>query len=388
GGSGGSIWIETPVISGSGTIQANGGAGGDTTDDGGGGSGGRIALHSSNNSFSGAYEATGGSSSRFGGAGTIYVTDGISAGDLLIDNGGNGSSSAALPAGEYTFDNIILSGEGDLTFLEPTSVVTLTNSNLSGDGTGRLVVQGNIIAPADFTIDGAFVAVQGQLSGPEDITTTGSGGLELYASTPWHSGVYTFNSLTVGDNTALLARAYVTNDGDDSDDYGIELRLNDLVIESGGTVQAGGLGYAEGNGPGTPAARDGSSVGAAGAGHGGFGGQGGGNTSAIGSPYGDPFQPTTLGSGGGNGDDVGGSGGGAIHLVVSNSLVVDGLISANGLDGSSFSFDGAGGGSGGSIWIETPVISGSGTIQANGGAGGDTTDDGGGGSGGRIALHS
>ena len=63
---------------------------------------------------------------------------------------------------------------------------------------------------------------------------------------------------------------------------------------------------------------------------------------------------------------------------MASDIVVDGQISANGHTGAGYS---AGSGSGGSIRIQTSTLSGTGTVQANGGAHQV------GGGGGRIAVH-
>ena len=69
GGSGGSILITTKTLEGSGKITVNGGAGG-----AGSGSGGRIAVHWHDREWwFGQFQAFGGSSSKNGGAGTIYL---------------------------------------------------------------------------------------------------------------------------------------------------------------------------------------------------------------------------------------------------------------------------------------------------------------------------
>ncbi|MBV5350129.1 hypothetical protein JZU71_02935, partial [bacterium] len=99
------------------------------------------------------------------------------------------------------------------------------------------------------------------------------------------------------------------------------------------------------------------------------------------------YVPLSLGSGGGGTSAVaGGTGGGAIRLNVKDQLVVNGIISSNGLVGGYRSwghgaYDYGGGGSGGSIWISAGTFTGTGSIQAVGGSGG------GGGGGGRIALY-
>lgn len=123
-----------------------------------------------------------------------------------------------------------------------------------------------------------------------------------------------------------------------------------------------------------------------------------------GIPYGLPNFPTSLGSGGGNANSLGGSGGGAkkhvhqycqlttfvgaTHLIVSGNIRVDGSLAANGAAGAFNNgyhgktlhylfkknliliyFFAGGGGSGGSIWIECVSLLGSGIISSNGGLG-------------------
>ena len=83
----------------------------------------------------------------------------------------------------------------------------------------------------------------------------------------------------------------------------------------------------------------------------------------VGTAYGHVFQPKHFGCRGGGG---GGLGGGIIHLMISGTLKVDGTISVNGASGQQLY---SGGGSGGSIWVETNLIQGYGRFQANGGNG-------------------
>lgn len=357
GGAGGSIWITAGSITGTGTITASGGTGTvrfGTINPTGGGSGGRIAIYATQAySFSGSIEAKGGTGPLAnGGPGTIYLSYPGGQDALLVDNDNVTGASAALIAGEYLFDSIQLTNLGDLTVMTPTSVITLDNATLiAGDGTGRLIGQGTIVAPTNMVINGAIVAVQGHLSGPENITTTVSGGLELYADNFWNSGVYTFTEIHVGDNTILGFVPFDNDNGVYTDDYGAELRLYDLTVEQNGMVSADGQGYALQQGPG---AND------SGSSHGGYGGGGE-------PPYGDVYYPVTLGSSGNSN-----RGGGPIHLFITNTLTLSGSIQSNGnLDGS-----------GGSIWLEAGTLIGNGTIEANGGTGG-----GAGGGGGRIAIY-
>jgi len=176
----------------------------------------------------------------------------------------------------------------------------------------------------------------------------------------------------------------------------VEIYANNADIQ--GTFNAQGRGFAGGPangctaspgfGPGgatgpTSNARDGAG--------GAYGGEGGnGQTGAFGGAgYGSYRQPDDLGSGGsaatGNcsSNTSGSSGGGAIKIISTGTVTIDGTIDADGNDASNSSYSG-GSGSGGSIWIDANTLAGSGTITSNGGI---AWDNAGSGSGGRIALH-
>lgn len=84
---------------------------------------------------------------------------------------------------------------------------------------------------------------------------------------------------------------------------------------------------------------------------------------------------------GSSGGDGSAPGGGVLYLKA-EKMIIDGNIEANGASGKT---DSSGGGSGGSILIESIYQEGSGTVHVNGGAGG--TNGGGGGSGGRVAMY-
>ncbi len=137
-----------------------------------------------------------------------------------------------------------------------------------------------------------------------------------------------------------------------------------------GNITADSAGYSAEQGDGFGSMR-------CGAGHGGRG-----NIARFGIPgdvYGSVSNPVTMGSGGGSGQGIGGSGGGALFMNVSGTLALSGKLSANGGDGGYR----AGGGSGGSVWVKSATIEGDGMLTADGGNGGN---EGGGGGGGRIAL--
>jgi hypothetical protein len=156
--------------------------------------------------------------------------------------------------------------------------------------------------------------------------------------------------------------------------------LGDAVIASGGSVAMDGRGHAQMVGPGA-----GQTVANLGSGAG-YGGAGGATLTADGGvTYGSAERPVDPGSGGGLGWGplAGGSeGGGAIRLTVGGTLTVDGRITADGNDGWQ---DNAGGGSGGSVWVEAGALAGAGAISADGGMG--ELFYGGGGGGGRIAIY-
>ncbi len=86
------------------------------------------------------------------------------------------------------------------------------------------------------------------------------------------------------------------------------------------------------------------------------------------------------------GSSFGGAGGGAIRITATGSVVVNGKISANGLDGQASGATSGGGGAGGSVWIEADSLSGSGLIEARGGSAADVQYQGGGGGGGRVVV--
>ena len=171
-----------------------------------------------------------------------------------------------------------------------------------------------------------------------------------------------------------------------------ELMAGTLTVQAGAHITADGLGYAGGVGSGQgPGGGVGGGDGAGGGGHGGGGGTGYytnySPTGGGGATNDSAVTPTAEGSGGGGSPSfggVGGAGGGAIHLIVSGTLELDGQISANGVNGSGY----GGGGAGGSIWVTTNVLSGSGSFTANGGGGTSGGNGGGGaGGGGRIAVY-
>ncbi|QFR39424.1 type II secretion system protein [Candidatus Gracilibacteria bacterium 28_42_T64] len=177
----------------------------------------------------------------------------------------------------------------------------------------------------------------------------------------------------------------------------VNIVASSMTLESGGYINADFGGYNKGTGPGNGVYyvyESGPTWYYTGGG-GGYGGAGASGFSAAGGPsYGSSTEPIDIGSGGGNWS-YGGKGGGAIQLHIAGSMVLDGVITTNGADGTgtmgSTQRRAGGGGSGGSVWIEAGDISGTGYIYANGGnAYYHATypgNSGGGGGGGRVAIH-
>ena len=95
------------------------------------------------------------------------------------------------------------------------------------------------------------------------------------------------------------------------------------------------------------------SFGSSGAGHGGTGGLGT-NQNRVGTPYGNLYEPTDFGCRGGGASGPG-LGGGILKMKVLSKLRVDGIITCSGSSGTSTA---SGGGSGGSLWIETNLMQG------------------------------
>lgn len=383
GGSGGSILLDVAgSLSGSGSIVADGGT---STEGGSGGpSGGRIALYYGTNAgfsiSSTNIHAYGGVGPGVdGGPGTVYieqkVVDPVNGGLLLVNNNSNNAQYAGVLEGNYSLKEIRATGYGHVEFMGTNGVLTLNSgAGMQGDNTKSIVkITGtlNYTGVDTLNINGVDVGLNGKAIGLQDVQIGGTyeSGLTLYGTTWFHnpSNPYVLRDITVKSNGNITLVPVDTGDTVWTDDYGPVLTMRNLTVELGGLVTGTGKGYVQNRGPGYQFDLLGSS-------HGGYGG-GTGN-----APYGALYEPIMLGSGGHN--DLygsGGSGGGAMKLLASGNLVLDGKIEANGTSG-------RGGGSGGSIWLDVAgSLSGAGVIEANGGA---ATEGGSGGpGGGRIALY-
>ena len=164
--------------------------------------------------------------------------------------------------------------------------------------------------------------------------------------------------------------------------WGLLFMNHARVFSTFAWIESKGVFHLDGGGD---QAEDGQSPGATidGVGYGaGHGGQGGGsNVTLLPGAFGSVYTAQDFGSGGGNGLGVGGKGGGVLYWNTSHYMELNGLLAAQGLSGSG---QDSGGGSGGSVWIETMNITGHGEIRTHGG---DGVRAGGGGAGGRISVR-
>ncbi|MFN8489981.1 MAG: CARDB domain-containing protein [Caldilineaceae bacterium] len=243
-----------------------------------------------------------------------------------------------------------------------------------------------------------------------------------------------YRNVTVANNGVLTCRGWRYGIAEDAGGTCAFRISGKLMVESGGLIQAKGLGFYEGQargyattitaasydhgiidqGYGCPYALSGdggssrgtTSKGGGGAGHATRGQDGSGSACGGqgGNIYGtESLIPTLyLGSGGGASSWAwGGDGGGAV-MIFAHELVANGLIKADGTDGGTTAWcnpggsgacgkDGAGGGSGGSILIIAQNVAlGNGNVTALGGGGGVAYPggyNGGTGSVGRIAVQ-
>ena len=396
GGSGGSILIDTDTVSGDGVIESNGGTGGEPWG-GKSGAGGRIAIYynTDNSTILNTLGTTNsqilahGGTVRPGGPGTIYVEEGgvhpVQGGDLYVDNNNIDTTHAGLIEDTYQFNTINLTRYGHLDVMGEGSVLTVTSgSGLLGDSTvPDLEIYGIFDGPNSLSIEGVDVVIRGDINLGENngtstltIGETMVGEITLYANTWARSGSYSFGDITVSSNGRLSLISYDNEDDNYTNDYGIDLALDNLTVLSGGVVRADAGGYGTQRGLGGAVSSNQVGTGGSGASYGGYG------YNSSKAPYGSVYEPSDLGSGGVK--CANNNGGGAIKLIISEELSNEGLISSNG--GGNASDDSCIGGSGGSILIDTDTVSGDGVIESNGGTGGEPWG-GKSGAGGRIAIY-
>lgn len=186
-------------------------------------------------------------------------------------------------------------------------------------------------------------------------------GLYIDQNTELPAGEYFFENITVTNNATLTLLA--NNESVTSDFRGVRINAKNITVDSGATISSDNVGFLLG--PGTM--MDNQSGGS-------YGGKG--EYAAEEYVYGSAIYPKDLGSGGAIQNHYY-KGGGAIWMEVDDTIINNGVISASG--GSNAS--------GGSIYVNTKNLEGSGVFKANGGGIATTSIFYYPGGGGRTVIH-
>lgn len=374
GSAGGVIKIKTPQIISLNdsygypaglSLNVSGGRGGTSA---GGGSGGRIYLASDSvpNSIYGSGQ---------GGTG-----DGYNSNNLLNLNGSNGTFFKTSFNGGAGQLEIMSGGTSQKTIISDFSLVS--QLKLSG---GLFELQNGISYPTLVT-NGADIVAKSGLSFAGSLTLN-------YGKLIVQESNVSFSNLIIGNGATLVAESSTAQYGNLTVQNGgkvstfepergsnpikkIYINATNINIQSGGLIDGIGRGYSSTFGPGASASSAGSHA-----------GHGSGNSGST--AYGSSTDPNTYGSGGygSSGDNPyygywnDGAGGGIIRINASNEIIIDGEIKSESKSmGCCISWHS---GAGGSVFIKSNLISGSGVISASAG----TFYSGGRGGGGRIALY-
>ena len=299
--------------------DGNGGAGSNA----GSGSGGAVKITASTLSGAGRITANGGGYQVGGGGGRIavrYAALGVDASNFEVKGGQGGGSADG--------------GNGTL-YLKSAAQ---QNGDLIIDGLNTDTPLNLSPIPGGYTFDNITLRNKAQVTADNPLTVSGT--------------------LTLAGNSVLTHTRGLES--------GMTIRAGDLVIDSTSRIDASGRGYLGGcRGPlGARGETLGGLAGARERSGGSYGGLGDYETAETNPAYGTPQEPVFLGSGGScGGGYAGGNGGGRLDIEAANSVLVNGLIAA---DGDAGNGNNAGSGSGGSIWVRTALFHGSGSIHANG----------------------
>ena len=400
-GSGGSITLRAGTLSGVGTITANGG-GASTAVSNAGGGGGRIAIDTDlidpDADFNGlldlsAHRGRGSFDNTQGSAGTLYLAINGSE-TLIIDDNETGRTAATGtplplmgPARAVAVEANALTTDGLVPLLPGALVGLRLNPNLTQDETFAITANGvdriEVATPNEQGVAFATVAAIGGTY----IGDYRYGNLLLRRGGHLEVG----DLLTVTDQFDLTDYSMLTHPRTTTTyEGGLDLTAGRLTIDATSRIDVSERGYLGGRRAGaddtahTLGLLPGSQNGTGGS-HGGLGGRYSGAGASQPAPvYGTATDPMDLGGGGGGWNGTPGGDGGGRVLLRAGTLLVDGVIRADGgLDQGAV----AGAGAGGSLNINVVDLDGSGTISANGGAPALGGRSGVGGGGGRIALH-
>ena len=371
GGAGGSIWIDTGTITGTGTMDVTGG-------NSKGAGGGRIALYYDSNTLSGAINLHSSDTSTKGGSGTLYkkLHSNLRGSLTLSGVAGNGVYGDTPLMDSVSHYESLTVNNGASLLIGATDTLTVDSVQPSASATspGYIQLSGTLNVPNSTSLVNYYVVDNGVYSDQNPIIGSGTT-YEVQrtnSTTSWN-----VNSLTINNGGTVTHPANTS-----AETYGLNIvSTNDITVNTGGSVNVQAKGFSCSNGPGA----GGPAI--AGYGNGGSYGGAGGRTNTT-YPivlYGSATQPTNSGSGGTcySGTTGGGSGGG-LAMLKSNSgnIVVNGTINANGGKGNAVPY--GSGGSGGSIWLQANTVTGTGTLSAKGGD--PYSGSGAAGGGGRIAF--
>ncbi|MBI2440277.1 MAG: hypothetical protein HYV35_02785 [Lentisphaerae bacterium] len=415
-GSGGGVSINCRTLTGSGVVRANGRDRGISQYGDGGGGGGRIAVIYDSDAQSALpqpalqFAASGGTGYDYigGDLGTLYFS-----GNAFLTNVVRHTGQWIVPGfSAWSVNSLLLSNvwiryattgfqlnvTGDITGIGPYARLDLY-TNSTGTVGGNLTAGFGLFPSAQLTVGSnvvltndndhwSIIYASGSLGAGGDLILTNSavaGNVRLYiysastsAVSPDYGALVSIGgALYVGSNAWIYPYSSTTNGGS------AFFRCRDVTLATGGGINADGRGFAGGgatqNGYGPGGGYYGANYGSGG----GYGGQGGRSAqSAGGATYGDSNAPVNPGSGGAgrSGYGSGGYGGGLVRIEATNTVQIDGAITADGETGT------YGAGSGGGIFIRCRNFVGAvaGSLTATGGSKGDANNGAGGG--GRIAV--
>ncbi len=246
--------------------------------------------------------------------------------------------------------------------------------------TGGTGVPGTVAGDTVVVTNGQ-ATLDGPLSQPLASLTVVDGGLVMTGLAYTLDVTAAPGTVTVGANgvVTIAETDWRASDAASTADAGLPwpmaLSGRTVVVETLGVIDANGRGGraafsplglgADGDGPvGSSSCASINST-QAGASHAGWGGSFCGRTGT----YGDPFRPSAVGTGGATrvGEtNPGGNGGGRVALLGSQSIRVDGVVTANGQLPPNLNWGEASAGSGGSLLFITPQLEGTGELAAKG----------------------
>jgi hypothetical protein len=225
-------------------------------------------------------------------------------------------------------------------------------------------VNGTLSLPQSTTLNYTMMVVKGVLLGAQTLTLANSTVLSFARNASWSNSSSNATPTLLSGSSLILTRNSSVQLLGGSAFVNITVTLvnvTSLEVQAGCSFSATGQGF-EGS-PSAGALRAGTSrsgnAGMSGVSFGNGGshaGLGGGDLDQFSSAYGCAFNPLTFGSGGGsNLYTAGGFGGGALHIAVSATAMISGTVTADGVSCPGHS---AGGGAGGSIWLQVGSLQG------------------------------